>query len=57
MDDVKAETEQFLDFPIRIRERVVVRILGLPDDLTLEEADRISGIILAYCSPNDTPVT
>jgi hypothetical protein len=39
-------------FPIQIRENVVVRIHGLPFDLTTSEAERIANVVKAMAMPN-----
>jgi hypothetical protein len=39
-------------FPIPIRENVVVRIHGLPFDLTASEADKIANVVKAMATPS-----
>jgi hypothetical protein len=39
-----------ITFPVPIRPSVVVRLIGIPSDLTRKEAERISAVVLALAS-------
>lgn len=41
--------------PIPIRRDVVVRVQGLPLDLTRAEADRLGAIVMAMAAPQSIP--
>lgn len=45
------ERQTHFEFPIPIRVDVIVRVQHLPMDLTLEEAERIAGVIKALALP------
>jgi site-specific recombinase XerC len=47
-------SSEHLSLPIPLRRGVVVKIQGLPNDLTPDEAKKISAIISAYAQPIDT---
>jgi hypothetical protein len=52
------EVQSHVVYPIPLRDgEVVVRIAGLPDDLSQEEAKRIAAVILALAAqePKDKP--
>lgn len=42
-------------FPVPIRPDVVVKIVGLPSDLTKKEAARIANVVVALATVNDEP--
>jgi hypothetical protein len=45
---------QAIEFPIPIRKGVIVRVAGIPSDLTPEEAQKIGNVILALSGSQET---
>lgn len=53
--DPTTEHVEDLTFPIPIRKGVIVRVTGIPSDLTPEEATKIGNVILALSGSQEDP--